>query len=130
MVMKKGEKVLSFVKFEKELESAYRERLSAVKRPEETGDVFVEFALKLLNRVNPSITRNHWDHVRFEPETENGYRLSKELEQIIGEEILTKSDLPAILKRMALNAAHRRKALLSNAERTDLFRLQEKPEQR
>lgn len=128
--MKKGEKVLSFVKFEKELESAYRERLSAVKRPEETGDVFVEFALKLLNRVNPLITRNHWDHVHFEPETENGYRLSKELEQIIGQEILSKSDLPAILKRMALNAAHRRKALLSNTERTDLFRLQEKPEQR
>ena len=32
--MKKGEKFLSFVKYEKELESEYREKLSSVKRPE------------------------------------------------------------------------------------------------
>lgn len=128
--MKKGEKVLSFVKFEKELESAYREKLASVKRPEETRDVFVEFALKLLSKVNPSITLNHRDHIHFEPDSESGYRLSPQLEQILGSEVLTKSDLPAILKRMALSAAHRRTALLSNTERTDLFRLQERPDQR
>jgi hypothetical protein len=128
--VKKGEKVLSFVKFEKELESAYRERLAAVKRPEETGEVFIEFAIKLLSRVNPAITKDHSDQIIFEPESENGYRLLPQLEQVLGKEVLTKSDLPAILKRMALNAAHRRKSLLSNTERTDLFRLQERPDQR
>lgn len=127
--MKKGEKVLSFVKFEKELESAYRERLSAVKRPEETGDVFIEFAIKFLNKVNPQITKNFSDKIYFEPENENGYRLSSEIERILGQEVLTKSDLTAILKRMALNAVHRRKSLIANTERTDLFRLQEKPDQ-
>ncbi|WP_041081126.1 hypothetical protein [Thermotoga profunda] len=128
--MKKGEKVLSFVKFEKEIESAYRERLSNTKRPEETGDVFLEFAIGLLSKVNPQITRNHIDQIYFEPESENGYRLSPNLEKILGEEVLKKSDITAILKRMALNAAHRRKTLIADNERTNLFRMQERPDQR
>lgn len=128
--MKKGEKVLSFVKFEKEIESAYRERLSNAKRPEETGDVFLEFAIGLLNKVNPQITRNHMDQIYFDPDNENGYRLSPSLEKILGEEILKKSDITAILKRMALNAAHRRKTLIADNERTSMFRMQERPDQR
>lgn len=128
--MKKGEKVLSFVKFEKEIESAYRERLSSTKRPEETADVFLEFAIGLLNKVNPQITRNHIDQIYFEPEHENGYRLSPNLEKILGEEVVKKSDITAILKRMALNAVHRRKTLITDNERTNMFRMQERPDQR
>lgn len=128
--MKKGEKVLSFVKFEKEIESAYRERLANVKRPEETGDVFLEFAIGLLNKINPQITRNHMDQIYFDPDNENGYRLSPNLEKIITEEILKKSDITAILKRMALNAVHRRKTLIADNERTSMFRMQERPDQR
>ncbi|MGB9821211.1 MAG: hypothetical protein ACPLVG_07625 [Pseudothermotoga sp.] len=128
--MKKGEKVLSFVKLEKEIESAYRERLSNTKRPEETADVFVEFAIGLLNKINPQITRNQIDQIYFDPENENGYRLSPNLEKILGEEVLKKSDITAILKRMALNAVHRRKALIADNERTNMFRMQERPDQR
>ncbi len=128
--MKKGEKITSFVKFEKEIESAYRERLSSTKRPEETGDVFLEFAVELLSKINPQINRNYIDQIYFDPQSENGYRLSPNLEKILGEEVLKKSDITAILKRMALNAVHRRKTLIADNERTDMFRMQEKPDQR
>lgn len=127
--MKKGEKFLSFVKFEKEIESAYREKLSATKRPEETADVFIEFAINFLSKIKPEITRNHIDQIYFDPDSENGYKLSPNLEKILGNEILNSSDLPAILKRLALSAVHRRKALVSNNERTNMFRMQEKPDQ-
>lgn len=128
--MKKGEKILSFVKLEKEIESAYREKLSSAKRPEETGEIFIEFAIGLLSKINPQINRNYIDQIYFDPESENGFRLSASLEKILGEEVLKKSDLTAILKRMALNAAHRRKTLISDNERTNMFRMKERPDQR
>ncbi len=127
--MKKGKKVLSHVKYEKELESAYREMLSSIKRPEEVGKAFVEFALRLLEKVDPRVNKSFADQIFFEPENENHYRLSSSLENLLAEHLVN-SDLPAILKRMALNAAHRYKSLISDNERTNYFRLQERPEQK
>ncbi|AEH51763.1 hypothetical protein [Pseudothermotoga thermarum] len=127
--MKKGKKVLSYVKYEKELESAYRERLSLVKRPEEVGKVFVEFALNLLSKIDPRIDKSFSDQIFFELNVGSNYRLSTFLQSLLADH-LSSSDLSAILERMASTAAHRYKALTSNAERTDYFRLQERPEQR
>ncbi len=127
--MKKGKKVLSHVKYEKELESAYRERLSLIKKPEEIGRVFVEFALILLEKIDQRIDKSFSDQIFFDPTNENGYRLSASLTNLLSEH-LANSDLPAILKRMASTAAHRYRSLTSDNERTNYFRLQERPDQR
>lgn len=120
--MKRGEKVLSFVKYEKELIEDYRRKLHEVKRSDEVGDVFIEFALKLLAKVIEGFNHEEYvEDVSFEPEIE-GYKLSERLEKLVGEELMKKSDLPAILKRFAETAAHRWKQLKSDEEKTDFFK--------
>ena len=122
--MKKGEKFLSFVKYEKELESEYREKLSSVKRPEEVGVIFMEFAIRLLKKIVPDLDEKECiEDVSFVPEDEEvGFILSERLKKFLKEEIIEKSDLMAILRRMASEAIHRYKKIKADEERTELFR--------
>ena len=122
--MKKGEKVLSFVKYEKEIESEYREKLSSVKRLDEVGEVFIEFAMKFLKKVVPELDEREFiEDISFVPENEEiGFTLSTRLKKFLKEEIIEKSDLMAILKRMADEAIHRYKKIKSDEERTETFR--------
>lgn len=122
-MMKKGKKMLSFVKYEKELESSYRERLSSVKKPEEIGDVFIDCILSLLKKIHPEVNSNHVEEIVFDPDSSEGYTLSQSLQKILGDELLKNSDLLAIIKRFAQSALHRYHSLASDEERTELFRL-------
>ena len=122
--MKKGEKFLSFVKYEKELESEYREKLSETKRPEEVGDIFVEFALRFLKKIVPDLDeKTYIEDISFVPEDEEvGFTLSERLKKVLKEEIVEKSDMMSILKRKANEAIHRYKQIKSDEERTEMFR--------
>ena len=122
--MKKGEKFLSFVKYEKELESEYREKLSEAKRPEEVGDIFVEFALRFLKKIVPDLDeKTYIEDVSFVPEDEEvGFTLSERLKKVLKEELVEKSDMMSILKRMVSEAIHRYKKIKSDEDRTDMFR--------
>ncbi|MCD6552288.1 hypothetical protein [Thermotoga sp.] len=120
--MKKGEKMFSFVKQEKELIEDYRKKLHDVKRIDEVGDVFIEFALKFLEKVlDDFYAGDYTEDISFDPEKEE-YALSERLKEKIGEELFRKSDLPAILQRFCETAAHRWKQLKADEEKTDFFK--------
>ena len=123
--MKKGERMDSFVKIEKELESDYRKALDNVKRPEEVHKVFGEFVLKLLKRIKEDINEEIVMRIKLTPEDETPYKVDEKFEELIGEDLIKKSDLLAIIGRMAQSAAHRYIKLRKDDERTDLFRLGE-----
>ncbi|MCD6254623.1 MAG: hypothetical protein J7J80_09490 [Thermotogae bacterium] len=111
----------SYVKYEKELEHDFRERLNEAKRLGDVGDVFVEFAFRLLKKVESGIDENLIEDVIFDPENSQGYRLLEKLRKELEEELKT-SDLPAILERMAKAAVHRYEHILRDEDRTDVFR--------
>ena len=120
--MKKGEKMFSFVKQEKELIEDYRKKLHDVKRIDEVGDVFIEFALKFLEKVlDDFYAGDYTEDISFDPEKEE-YALSERLKEKIGKELFRKSDLPAILQRFCETAAHRWKQLKADEEKTDFFK--------
>ncbi len=122
--MIRGEKMASFVKFEKEIESDYRRALDDVKRPDEIGKVFVDYAFRFLKMVNEEIPASFKDEISFNPESDKVFEISGDLREFLGE-LIEKSDLMAILERMASSAVHRYKKLKKDDERTDLFRLGE-----
>ena len=121
--MKRGEKVYSFVKYEKDMESGYRRGLEEIKRPEEIGGLFREYVFKLLKKIKPDLPEDMKEGIVFKPDDGEPFDLSDELRKAIGDELMEKSDLPAIIRRFALSAQHRYKKLKSDDERTDLFRL-------
>lgn len=123
--MMRGEKMLSFVKYEKLLESDYRRALDDIKRPDEIWKVFVEYAFKLLKMVKEDLPDKMKKEIRFVPGGKDEvFKLSDQLLDHLGE-LVEKSDLLAIINRMASSALHRYKKLKSDNERTDLFRLGE-----
>ncbi len=119
--MKKGEKMFSFVKYEKELESDYRRSLDEIKRPEEIHKVFSEYAFKFLKMVKDDLDDRLKEQIKLIPEEEN-FKIDEELLEKLGD-LVKKSDLMAILKRMADSAIHRYLKLKRDDERTDLFRI-------
>ncbi len=123
--MRKGEKILSFVKYEKEIESDYRRALEDTKRPDEIHKVFREYAFKILKNVKKDIKEDMIDYLKLTPNSEEHFSVGDELTKLLGKDLLGKSDLLAILGRMAISAAHRYIKLKRDDERTDLFRLGE-----
>jgi len=121
--VKKGEKILSFVKYEKELESSYRHKLDEIKRPDEVGNVFREFVFKLLKKVKDDIPDDAVEQINFRPEDGEAFEIGEELIELLGEKLVEKSDLMAIIGRMAQSAQHRYKKIKNDDERTDLFRI-------
>ena len=119
--MKRGEKMLSFVKYEKELESDYRRALDEIKRPEEIHKIFSEYAFRFLKLVKEDLDDKLKEEIKLLPDEEN-FEIGDDLGRELGE-LLEKSDLTAILKRMADSAVHRYLKLKRDDERTDLFRL-------
>lgn len=111
----------SYVKYEKELEHEYREKLNEAKRLGDVGDVFVEYAFKLLKMVKPELDDSLIEDIAFDPENPKGYKLIENLRRELEEEF-NSSDLPAILERMAKAAAHRYEHILKDNDRTDVFR--------
>ena len=119
--MKRGKKMYSYVKYEKELESDYRKTLDQVKRPEEVAEVFREYAFKLISMIHDDLSPDMKEHIKLLTDYEDveiGVRLRDKLS-----ETLENSDLMAILRRMAQDAINRYKKLKHDDERTDLFRL-------
>ena len=121
--MKRGEKILSFVKYEKELESGYRRKLDDIKRPDEIGEAFREYVFKLLKMVKEDIPDEAKELVYFHPENEEPFEIDERLREILGTDLIEKSDLMAIMRRMAQSAQHRYKKIKNDDERTDLFRM-------
>ncbi|MCD6450094.1 MAG: hypothetical protein J7L34_06275 [Thermotogaceae bacterium] len=119
--MMKGEKMYSYVKYEKEVESEYRRALDQIKRPEEVIDVFGEYAFKLISMIYEGVPSDMKENIKLLTDKEK-VEINGKLKEKLSE-ILEKSDLTAILNRMAQDAINRYKKLKNDDERTDLFRL-------
>ena len=117
----KGEKMYSYVKYEKEVESEYRRALDQIKRPEEVIDVFGEYAFKLISMIYEGVPSDMKENIKLLTDKEK-VEINGKLKEKLSE-ILEKSDLTAILNRMAQDAINRYKKLKNDDERTDLFRL-------
>lgn len=118
--MEKMEKMVSYVKFEHELENEYREKLAEAKRKSDVRDVFSEFVIKLLKKIIPEVSLSMVEYIKFD-EKEFKYEFTGELEKLI-EEIGKSSDLKAIINRMYESASHRYKKI-ENDENIDYFRV-------
>ncbi|MGC8902909.1 MAG: hypothetical protein ACP5KD_06180 [Fervidobacterium sp.] len=117
--MEKNEKMNSFVKFEHELETEYREKLAEAKRKSDVKDVFAEMLVRLLSKILPEVKLSI-EEIKFD-EKEFKYEFTGELGKVI-EEISKSSDLKAIINRMYDTALHRYKKI-EHDENMDYFRL-------
>ncbi|MGB9614976.1 MAG: hypothetical protein ACPL3B_05710, partial [Fervidobacterium sp.] len=106
--MEKNEKMNSFVKFEHEFETEYREKLAEAKRKSDVKDVFAEMLVKLLSKILPEVKLSI-EEIKFD-EREFKYEFTGELGKVI-EEISKSSDLKAIINRMYDTALHRYKKI-------------------
>lgn len=121
--MEKAEKMLSYVKFEHELETDYREKLAEAKRKSDVREIFTEFLFKLLKKIEPSISSSLLEFVKFD-EKEFKFEFIGELSEMV-EELSKNSDLKAIINRMYENALHRYKKI-EHDENINYFRLNNK----
>jgi len=103
--MENAEKVFSYVKYERELQTDYRRKLSEAKRKSDVRKVFYEFFFKLLVMIKPDVPNNLQEDIKFD-EKELTYSFTGELERIINE-LSANSDLKAIIDRMFEDAKHR-----------------------
>ncbi len=113
------EKMVSYVKFEHELQNEYREKLAECKRKSDVKDVFVEYLFKLLEKIGAKVPRGFNEFIKF---SEKGfeYLFVGELEKLV-DELSKESDLKAIIERMAESAKHRY-TKLEHDENGDYFR--------
>ncbi|MFN3692288.1 MAG: hypothetical protein ACK4R7_05300 [Fervidobacterium sp.] len=121
--MEKTEKMLSYVKFEHELEADYREKLSEAKRKSDVREIFAEFLFKLLKKIDSNIPSDLSKFVKFD-EKEFKFEFVGDLSKIV-EELSKSSDLKAIINRMYESASHRYKKI-EHDENLDYFRLNNK----
>jgi len=118
--MENAEKVFSYVKYERELQTDYRRKLSEAKRKSDVRKVFYEFFFKLLVMIKPDVPNNLQEDIKFD-EKELTYSFTGELERIINE-LSANSDLKAIIDRMFEDAKHRYMKIAQD-EDVDYFRL-------
>ncbi|HOK87988.1 MAG TPA: hypothetical protein PK404_04050 [Fervidobacterium sp.] len=118
--MENTDKVFSYVKYERELETEYRRKLSEAKRKSDVRKVFYEFLFKLLTKVQPDLPNYLQEDIKFD-EKEFSYSFTEELERIINE-LSANSDLKAIIDRMFEVAKHRYMKIAQD-EDVDYFRL-------
>ncbi|AMW32969.1 hypothetical protein SAMN04488510_10325 [Fervidobacterium changbaicum] len=114
------EKMVSYVKYEHELEPEYREKLAEAKRKSDVREVFAEFVIRLLRMINPDIPFSFKEQIRFD-EKEFQFEFVDELKQAV-DELSAGSDLKAIINRM-YEAANKRYKKIEHDENLDYFRL-------
>jgi len=118
--MENKEKMVSYVKYEHELETEYREKLAEAKRKSDVRDVFAEFVIKLIKKINPDIPLSFEEQIRFD-EKEFKFEFIDELKKVF-EELSAGSDLGAIINRMFESAQHRYKKI-EHDENLNYFRM-------
>ncbi len=113
----------SYVQLEKEISGSYREQLNTVKRSDEIEEIFARKVMELLLRVSENSIQPNTNEIRFVPDTEPFYELRGDLakSQKISEAMI-QSDLPAIIKRMALDALGRYRHIINDDDRMETFR--------
>ncbi|ODN30394.1 hypothetical protein [Fervidobacterium thailandense] len=115
-----SEKMYSYVKYEHELETEYREKLAEAKRKSDVREIFAEYVVRLIQKINPDVPMRLVEDIRFD-EKEFSYHFNGDLAKIV-EEIGKNSDLMAIINRLYETAMHRYKKI-EHDENTNYFRI-------
>jgi hypothetical protein len=97
---KSGEKMYSYVHFEKELSSNYHKRINSKKNAAEVGDVFIETCFKLLEKADIGVVQRDIKEIIFTPENEKKWEFNQTLNDKVREKF-SNSDLGAIITRFA-----------------------------
>ncbi|QTA37131.1 hypothetical protein JYK00_05090 [Thermosipho ferrireducens] len=116
--MRNSEKMMSYVKYEHELESEYRERLTEAKRKSEVREVFADFVLTLLEKIGENIDSSFREYITF---SKDGYGFHGRLKEVM-EKYFENSDLKAIIDRFYHTAFHRY-LKIENDENTNYFNM-------
>ncbi|ABR30132.1 hypothetical protein SU69_01365 [Thermosipho melanesiensis] len=119
--MVKGEKIYSYVKFEHELESEYREKIALCKRKSDVLETLFETVKKLLSKINDEFKHLTRDDTKLNNEK---IEFSEKWNEKI-KELYKNSDLEAIINRLTEVATHRIKKL-ENDENVDYFNIKTK----
>ncbi|MFP4461038.1 MAG: hypothetical protein ACOC34_04165 [Thermotogota bacterium] len=115
-----GEKMYSYVHFEKELTPGYHKEIKLKKHTGEIGDTFIETIFKLLKKVDDGITGKDMEKIIFTPEKEKKWELMPSLRKKV-EEKLESSDLDAIISRFANEAFKWYEHILQKDEDNEFF---------
>ena len=113
-----GERVDSYVKYEREIASEFKDKLSSVKRIDEVGKLFVYTITKLLKNINPDLEVEK-DDISFNPTT---YSFSENLKKQVGK-YFENSDLKNIIDKYYTDSINRYKKIQKD-ENTNFFRKQ------
>ncbi len=115
-----GEKMYSYVHFEKELTPNYHKAIKLKKHAREVGDVFIETTFKLLKKVDEEINEKDIEKIIFTPEKEKKWELKPSLRKKV-EEKLDNSDLDAIISRFAQEAYKWHEHIVQKDEDNEFF---------
>ncbi|BBJ27903.1 hypothetical protein [Athalassotoga saccharophila] len=114
----------SYTHIEKEISKNYRERLNETKKPSEVMDVFSKTVIDLLSRINEDFAKYTPSDVKLDVDGETKYEISENLKKDPRfDYLIRESDLPAIIERLAKDAANRYLKLVKDDDKTATFNL-------
>ncbi|HOO31905.1 MAG TPA: hypothetical protein PK466_01185 [Thermotogota bacterium] len=112
---KSGEKMYSYVHFEKELMPGYHKEIKNSKNATEVEAVFIGTCFKLLEKVETELDKKDIEQIVFTPEKEKKWDINRLLTEKI-EEKFSNSDLNAIINRFADEAFKRHEHIIKRDE--------------
>ena len=115
-----GDKMYSYVHFEKELSPGYHKEIKLKKHTREVGEVFIETTFKLLKRVDDEISDKDIEKIIFTPEKGKKWELMPVLYKKI-EDKFEHSDLEAIIGRFAEEAYKWHEHIIKRDEDNQFF---------
>ncbi|HEU24418.1 MAG: hypothetical protein C0176_05960 [Mesoaciditoga sp.] len=114
----------SYTNIEKEISKNYRERLNEAKKPSEVMDIFSKTIIDLLSRINEDFAQYTLSDIKLDINSEKKYEISENLSKDPRfDYLIRESDLPAIIERLAKDAANRYLKLVKDDDKTATFNL-------
>jgi len=115
-----GDKMYSYVHFEKELAPGYHKEIKLKKHAREVGEVFIETTFKLLKKADDQISDKDIEKIIFTPEKVKKWELMPVLHKKF-EEKFEHSDLDAIINRFAEEAFKWHEHIVKRDEDNEFF---------
>jgi hypothetical protein len=117
----------SYTYLEKEISKSYRDRLNESKKPSEVQEIFSKSILTLLSKITEELGKYEVSDLKLIPLGKQKYEMSEKMKKDPRLAYLMKeSDLPAIIERMAKDAANRYLKLVNDDDKTGTFNLSRK----
>ncbi len=114
----------SYTYLEKEISKSYRDKLNESKKPAEVQEIFSENVLTLLSKITEELGNYEISDLKLLPTEEKKYEMSERMKKDPRiSYLMRESDLPAIIERMAKDAANRYLKLVNDDDRTATFKI-------